>query len=99
MFTLAQMERTNKKKGGGEDGIGWNPSWNPRGKKKEKNCDRRTNLTKEPPTHSALRFLLELRHLEFWCGAAQDIGFEGGIQHWKEGDWAPQTALSMKLTP
>lgn len=57
-----------------------------------------TNLTNVPPTHSALRCSLELRHLEFTCGAAQYIGFEGGIQHWIEDDW-PHTVLSTKLTP
>lgn len=41
----------------------------------------RTNSTKVPPTHSALRCSLELRHLEFTCGAAQNTGSEGGTQH------------------
>lgn len=55
-----------------------------------------------PPTHSALRFSLELRHLEFACGAAQYIGFEGGIQHSKVDDESatvPHMSLSKKLTP
>lgn len=58
-----------------------------------------TNLMKVPPSHSALRFALELRHLEFKYGAAQYIGFEGGIQHCIEDDWAPHSVLSTKLTP
>lgn len=59
----------------------------------------RTNLTKVPPTHSALRGSFELRHLEFTYGAVQYIGSEGGIQHCIEGDWVPHTVLSTKLTP
>lgn len=83
MFTLAIMKSQN---GGRHRGT--------RGKNMKG-----TNLTKVPPTHSALRFSLELRHLEFTCGAAQYIGFEGGIQHCIEDDLAPHTVLSTKLTP
>lgn len=65
-----------------------------------KKVDGKTNLTKVPPTHSALRFSLELRHLEFACGAAQYIGLEGGMQHRKEEDveGSPHNLLA-KLTP
>lgn len=83
MFTLAKMKSQT---GGRHRGT-------------EGKVRKETNLTKVPPTHSALRLSLELRHLELTCGAAQYIGFERGIQHWIEDDWAPHTVLSTKLTP